>query len=300
MRARIICLGHAVLDRIYRLEQFPARATKIRASQCLEIGGGMAANAAVAIARLGGQAALWSRVGNDSAGVEIVAGLAREGVECSSVRHFAGAVSSTSCILVDAAGERMIINYRGDGLLEDPSWLPLADVAGAGAVLADPRWVEGALALFRAARRSGVPTLMDADVASSGLLPAILPLTDYCLFSGPGLAEWGGEQVEAALDKALAAGARHAGVTLGGAGYSWKEPGGAMFYQHGFPIRAVDTTGAGDAFHGAFAHALAEGLKPPAAARLAAAVGALKCMQEGSRRGLPTRAQADAFLARHP
>ena len=299
MRARIICLGHAVLDRIYRLERFPTRATKIRASHCLEIGGGMAANAAVAIARLGGQAALWSRVGDDSAGVEIVAGLAREGVECSSVRHFSGAVSSTSCILVDAAGERMIVNHRGEGLLDDPSWLPLGDIAGAAAVLADARWGAGALALFKAARRSGVPTVMDADVSSSELLPAILPLTDYCLFSGPGLAEWGGEDVEAALGKALAAGARHAGVTLGGAGYSWRGAGGAAGYQPGFSIRAVDTTGAGDAFHGAFAHAVGEGLQPPAAARLAAAVAALKCMHAGSRKGLPSRAEAEAFLAQH-
>ena len=62
---RIICVGHAALDRIYRIEAFPAFPTKVRALEHIEAGGGMAANAAVAIARLGGKAELWSRVGDD-------------------------------------------------------------------------------------------------------------------------------------------------------------------------------------------------------------------------------------------
>ena len=64
----LICVGHAALDRIYRIESFPPQPTKIRALEHIEAGGGMAANAAVAIARLGGAAELWSRVGDDGAG----------------------------------------------------------------------------------------------------------------------------------------------------------------------------------------------------------------------------------------
>ena len=293
--AKIICLGHAVLDRIYTVASMPSEPVKVRASRCTEAGGGMAANAAVAIARLGGQVALWSRAGSDSAGGEIVAGLAREGVDAAHVRCFAGAVSSTSAILVDAAGERLIVNHRGEGLPDDPGWLPLETVAGQDAVLADARWPQGAVALFAAARAAGVPTVLDADIGSAELLPQILPLTDYCLFSQPGLVEWGGQFQDMALQRVHWLGVRHAGVTLGSRGYRWYDRDGQT-HQKGFAVDAVDTTGAGDAFHGAFALAIA-GRRPAAeAARFATAVAALKCMREGSRAGLPSRAEADAFL----
>lgn len=297
MQAKIICLGHAVLDRIYTVAALTASPTKIRAKSFAESGGGMAANAAVAIARLGGDVALWSRVGGDSAAAEIIAGLIREGVATAQVRRFADALSSTSAILVDPAGERLIVNHRGEGLPDDPGWLPLAEVSGVQAVLADARWAAGALALFGKARAGGVPTIFDADVGSHEILPAILPLTDFCLFSQPGLREWRDGPPADALRAALDAGARHAGVTMGGDGYAWLTPGKALQRQPGFPVEAVDTTGAGDAFHGAFALAVAVGRRPEEAARFAAAVAALKCAKPGGRAGLPTREETEKFLA---
>ena len=71
----LICVGHAALDRIYRIDSFPPEPTKIRALEHIETGGGMAANAAVAAARLGAEVELWSRVGDDPAGVVIRNGL---------------------------------------------------------------------------------------------------------------------------------------------------------------------------------------------------------------------------------
>ena len=299
MRAKIVCLGHAVLDRIYNVDAMPSEPVKVRASRCTEAGGGMAANAAVAIARLGGEVALWSRAGSDPAGGEIVAGLAREGVDAAHVRRFGGAVSSTSAILVDAAGERLIVNHRGEGLADDSAWLPLETVAGLDAVMADARWPEGAMALFAAARAAGVPTVLDADIGSAELLARILPLTDYCLFSQPGLAEWGGQFQDMALQRVHFLGVRHAGVTLGSRGYWWYDRDGQT-HQKGFDVDAVDTTGAGDAFHGAFTLAIAERRPVAEAARFAAAVAALKCTRAGSRAGLPSRAEANAFLDARP
>ena len=87
---RIICVGHAALDRIYRIEAFPAQPTKVRALEYMEAGGGMAANAAVAIARLGGRAELWSRIGDDTAGSTIRAGLKAEHVDVRYVQSFEG------------------------------------------------------------------------------------------------------------------------------------------------------------------------------------------------------------------
>jgi sulfofructose kinase len=89
----IICVGHAALDRVYRIEAFPPQPTKVRALEHIEAGGGMAANAAVAIARLGGAAELWSRVGDDNAGHTIRTGLRAERVDVRYVQAFEGARS---------------------------------------------------------------------------------------------------------------------------------------------------------------------------------------------------------------
>jgi sulfofructose kinase len=89
---------------------------------------------------------------------------------------------------------------------------------------------------------------------------------------------------------------RHAGVTRGAEGYSWLAKNGASGFQPAYPADVVDTTGAGDAFHGAFAWALADGRSAQECARIAAAVAALKCRRLGARAGLPTRAELEDFL----
>ena len=93
---RLICLGLAALDWIWHVAELPAAGKKARATAFEEAGGGMAATAAVTAARLGAHVALWSRVGEDSAGEAIRAGLAREGVDIANVRRFPGALSSAS------------------------------------------------------------------------------------------------------------------------------------------------------------------------------------------------------------
>ena len=140
---RIICVGHAALDRIYRIEAFPPQPTKVRALEHVESGGGMAANAAVAIARLGGKAELWSRIGDDGAGSAIRAGLKAERVDVRYMQGFDGARSSTSAIIVDGKGERLIVGQRDAGMPSGTSWLPLERVREAAqlslsAMVADP------------------------------------------------------------------------------------------------------------------------------------------------------------------
>ena len=139
----IICVGHAALDYVYRIEAFPPEPTKVRSLEHIESGGGMAANAAATIARLGGRVELWSRTGADSAGQRIHAFLEADGVDTRFVRTYEGARSSTSAVIVDKDGERLIIGERDHAMSMDASWLPLERIAGAAAVLSDFRWVEG-------------------------------------------------------------------------------------------------------------------------------------------------------------
>ncbi len=292
---RIVCVGHAALDRIYRIEAFPPHPTKVRALEHVEAGGGMAANAAVAIARLGGKSELWSRIGDDHAGELIRAGLKSERVDIRYLQAFEGARSSTSAIVVDDKGERLIVGQRDAGMPSDTSWLPLERIGEANAVLGDLRWLEGVRAVFSEARKRGVPTVLDADLGAREALVGLLRHTDYAIFSAPALREFAPGSTDAErLDYVLSFGCKHAGVTLGGEGYAWREAGRGGHIP-AFSVSVTDTTGAGDAFHGAFALLLAEGRSPQDCARSAAAAAALKCTRLGSRAGLPSRAELDAF-----
>jgi sulfofructose kinase len=297
---RIICVGHAALDRIYRIDAFPPEPTKVRALEHVEAGGGMAANASVAIARLGGKAELWSRTGDDNVGSAIRASLKAERVDVRYVQGFDGARSSTSAIIVDGKGERLIVGQRDAGMPSGTSWLPLERVREADAVLGDVRWLEGLRAVFARARKDKVPTVLDADLGAREALPGLLKLTDYAIFCAPALRELvpSGSD-EDRLAHVLSLGPRHAGVTLGREGYLWREGKGGGRVP-AFSVSVTDTTGAGDAFHGAFALMVAEGRPVADCGRAAAAVAALKCARLGSRAGLPTRAELDAFLAANP
>lgn len=293
---RVICLGLSALDAVWNVDRLPEGGGKTRANDYQQIGGGMAATAAVAAARLGATVAFWGRAGEDAAGFAMREELARFGVDVQHFRLFAGARSSVSGVIVDARGERTIVNFRGADLPADADWLPLQQVSEADAVLADPRWPEGALAMFQAARARGVPTVLDGDVAATDVFDKLLPHTDFALFSESGLKGYAGTaDAAASLRLARTRGCRVAGVTLGEQGVVWDD-GTGLQQLPAFPVDVVDTNGAGDVFHGAFAVALGRSQDARAALRFSAAVAALKCTRPGGRAGVPDFSSAMSFL----
>lgn len=294
----VLCVGLTAFDIVWDVAELPQGGGKQRATGFRELGGGMAANAAVAVARLGGRASFWGRAGDDRAGHAMADELRRHGVDVEGLRLFTGGRSSVSGIVVDAQGERSIVNFRGEHLPEDPAWLPLAQVAAAGAVLGDVRWPAGVAAAFTAARAQGVSTVLDGDVADTAVFDALLPLTDLAVYSEPGLAGDAPTLAddEARLRHALARGARLAAVTRGDRGVLWTD-GGPLQHQAAFQVPVVDTTGAGDVFHGALALALAARAGVAEAFRFAAAVAALKCTQPGGRAGIPALGRVIDALA---
>lgn len=303
MKTRIICLGIATLDRVWPVQDLPTGGGKYRASDYLEVGGGMAANAAVAAARLGADCAYWGRAGDDAAGVTMQQEMAAYGVDIGNFRLFAGGRSAISAVIVAQDGERAIVNYRGAGIPDNPSWLPLEHVTAAAAIHADIRWVEGAAAIFSAARKAGIPTVLDGETASEEAFAAVLPWTDHAIFSEPGLRSFAGQdclQTEAsrraALGKVRGLGCRVAAVTCGGKGLLWLDEQG-FHHLPAFVVKVVDTTGAGDVFHGAYALAIGEGQNVAQAMRFASAVAALKCTRQGGRAGIPGRKEVEEFLA---
>jgi sulfofructose kinase len=302
MTVRIICIGNTTLDKVWPVREFPSTGGKYRATDYLEFGGGMAANAAVAAARLGGHAAYWGRAGDDAAGHVMKNEMAGFGVDVSHFQLFHGARSSISAVLVANDGERAIINFRGADLPDNAAWLPLELVREAQAVLADIRWLEGACAVYSAARALKIPTVLDGEIANQSAFQTVLPLVDHAIFSESGLRSFTGapvlnnDQYPEALEKVRAQGCKVAAVTKGEHGILWLDNEG-LHEQASFPVDVVDTTGAGDVFHGAYTLALGEGQNVAHAMRFASAVAALKCTRQGGRAGIPTRAEVKAFMS---
>jgi len=289
------CLGAATLDTVLRVPAIPPHG-KVLADACAVFGAGMASAAAASIARLGGRAGIWGRVGDDEAGARWLADLAGEGVDVSAVRVVPGRRTAISTIIVDATGERLIVPFYDPELSRDPSWLPLAALTGAGALLVDTRWPEGAAAALDAARAAGVPAILDADVADPVVLRDLAGRADHVVCSEPGLALLVPSGDLAALAARLPA-ARVVAVTLGAQGVRWIADG-VPGRQPGFAVTAIDTLSAGDVFHGAYALAVAEGRGIAEIMRFAAAAAAIKVTRFGGRLGAPTRAEVATLLAR--
>lgn len=295
---RILCLGMSAQDAIYRIPAIPSTPTKVLATGYTECGGGMAASASVAVARLGGDSVYWGRVGADPLGDRILAELAAEGVDVRSVRRVEGCTSPSAAILVDDRGERLVCAYNDPALDSNPSWLPLGDLYKCQAVLADVRWPEGARAVLTAAGRCGLLTVFDGDIGPRDDLNELAQLADYVVYSQPGLALATGTSLPG---EGLVAAARSVrgvvGVTLGAEGFLWRE--GTSERRMPAPIvTAVDTLAAGDVWHGAFTLALAEESDVATASRFANAAAAIKCSRSGGRRGAPNREEVMRLLAR--
>lgn len=292
----VLAVGHAVQDFVFTVERLPDRGEKYRARTFETVGGGPAATAAVAIARLGGSARLAARVGDDLAADLIATELAGYGVDCTWLRRCTGCGSSVSAVIVDPTGERMIVNHLDAGMPADADWLPAPRDLGADAVLVDVRWPEGALRALQLAREAGLPGILDADrpVPADGRL---LRAASHVAFSADGLRDFAGDtDLPGALLRVARDLAGWCCVTAGEQGVLIAR-GGDLERVPAFAVDTVDTLGAGDVWHGAFALALAEGQAEGAAVTFASAAAALKVTRSGGRRGAPTRQQVADFLA---
>ncbi len=293
--ARVLSVGTAVVDFVMTVDRLPTEGRKYRASEAAIVGGGCAANAAIAIARLQGGSLLAGHLGTDPVGDLIVGGLEAEGIDCGCVRRDPALQSSFSNIMVDDAGERMIVNYRDPRFTDsDAGWLAntFPDV---DAVLADTRWPAGAVVAMTVARERGIPGVVDAE-APLGAGADCLPLASHVVFAAEGLRDFSGmADLTKGLEMASATLPGFVAVTDGANGVWWRD-GAEAGHVPVEPVKVVDTLGAGDVWHGAFTLALAEGMDLSAALRFAGATAAIKCSRPGGSRGSPSRAEVDAFI----
>jgi sugar/nucleoside kinase (ribokinase family) len=301
---RILCTGIAVLDEVFRVDEFPLPDGKAMATEFVAVGGGCAANAAVAIARLGGQAGyagpLGGPAGQEPISDRILAGLAPEGVDASGCVRVDGVASAISAIFVNARGERTIATYRDHRLDAVTPRDADALAAGADAVLADNRFPTFSLPICRAALRRGVPVVLDADKPADRRDP-LFAACSHIVFSHEALrATMGIDDLAAALPAFGRATNAFIAVTNGADPVLWRDHDDSIRELPVFRIAAVDTLAAGDVFHGAFTLALLEGRDTVEALRFAAAAAAVKCARFGGSAAAPWRAEVDALLAGQP
>ena len=297
----VACVGLAVLDLVFGVPTRPDRGRKVFADSMAIVGGGPAANAAVAVARLDGSARFIGRLGDDAIGDTIVEEFAQWGVDATGVRRISSIPSPVSSIIVEADGERTIVNYSDDRLFRPEDGVTVDDLSGADVVLGDLLWPTGALSAMHAAREIGIPGVLDFDEAHDGPTGIALTAPTHVIFSAAALAAVSGESnprmglqaVRRMTDSWIA-------VTLGSGGALWFDGAADLRTTPAFDVDTVDTLGAGDVFHGAFALGLAEKRPIEEVIRRASAVAALKCTRFGGRAGIPCTEEVEEFLAGRP
>ncbi|MBY5600994.1 sugar kinase [Rhizobium leguminosarum] len=291
---RVLCVGAAVMDTLFRVRSLPTGQGKILPYDMLQIAEGMASSAAFAVARLGGNASLWGAVGNDAIGERIIADLSESGIDTSGMLRVEGARSAIATILVDDQGERLIVPFYDAGLHETVKPVTRQDVSSFDAVLVDVRWPKLALRTLLAAQEAGKPAILDGDVAGDGVIEMLAPAASHIVFSQPAAERLAGAAELVKVVGLLKRKFEQAfiSVTAGENGCFWfDDRTGEIAHLAAPKVRAVDTLAAGDIFHGAFALAVAEGLPIEETMRWASMAAALKCQVFGGRTGAPSRAE---------
>jgi sugar/nucleoside kinase (ribokinase family) len=199
--------------------------------------------------------------------------------------------------MIDPSGERTIVTFRDPEL-----WrvrLPLADklLGDCGAVLIESRCAEFCTDLCAEARNRGIPVIVDVDRTMS-LREGLLTASSHLVFSSEALQATAGIPDDAeALKKIARLTPSFLAGTRGALGTLWLDEHNNLRETPAFPVHTVDTLGAGDVFHGAFALAITEGQDLPAALRFASAAAALKCTRFGGAFAAPQRAEVEELLA---
>src|ERR1700726_320587 len=296
---RILCIGMPVRDLTFRIQELPERGFKVNASYFEEICGGNALNAAIGIVRLGGRASICGPMGDtrETSAKYIFEKLAHEGVDTRHIVHMPGLVTPISNIMIDPSGERTIVTFRDPEL--GKVHLPDADelLEDCSAILTENRCAEFCTDLCAEARRRGIPVIVDVDRTMS-MREGLLTASSHLVFSSEALQSTAGVADDGeALKKIAKLTPSFLAGTRGALGTVWLDEQHNLQQTPAFPVHTVDTLGAGDVFHGAFALAITEKQDIPTALRFASPAAALKCPPFGGAFAPPQRAEVEGLLA---
>jgi len=218
----VLCAGMAVVDLMFRVEQLPTPSTKAFAREFFVTGGGCAANGAITIARLGGQARFCGPVGDDEFGARVLDGLTKAGVDISGAGRVKGAATSVSGIFVDPAGERLLTTRRVQALNAESPGDCARLIAGVDTVLADNHFGDFVLPICRAARERNISVVLDVDKPATEAADPLFAVASHAIFSAEALrAATAISDLPAALKRAHTFCRGFVAATDGAAGALW-------------------------------------------------------------------------------
>ena len=289
----VVGVGLNATDTLLLLPKFPAYAGKVPFESEILSPGGQVASAMVACARLGLRVKYIGTVGDDERGRIQMESLRDTGINLDDVELRENCANQSAYILIDeSTGERTILWRRDDCLALDPARITPERILGARLVHIDGHDTAAVARAAGIARQNRIPVTVDVDTIYPGF-DRVLPNVDYLVASSEFPSRWTGEKdpfraLERIQDEYRM---RVAAMTLGEFG-ALARVDGRLIYSPGFVVKCVDTTGAGDVFHGAFCYAVIESMPMRETLDFCNAMGALNCTAMGARGGIATFEQA--------
>lgn len=292
----VICLGYSATDYLGIVPHYPEEDTKIELLQFSKQGGGPAATASVALARLGARVAFVGKVGDDDFGKFMLAELAKEGVCTEHVIIQKGASSQFAFIVINRhTGKRTIFWTRSGVTPLQPEELNSNVLTSCRVLLTDGHDTWAAVKAAKLANEAGIPVVYDAGSVREASVE-LAEHTDALIASERFAREYTGKKdPQEAAQVMLSGRRRYSVVTLGERGCVYATNEGT-FHQPAFKVNVIDTTGAGDVFHGTFAFGILNDWPYREIVEFSSAVAAMKCTKLGGRPGIPTLMEALSFL----
>ena len=293
----VCALGGVCWDFVGIVDCYPELDEKALLSEVVQMGGGLSGTAMAAVAALGGKAGIFGRIGDDDFGQKILAGFRQERVDTAGLEVLPGITSQFAfCVAHRETGRRSIFWKPGTYERMRPGDVDLAALTDCQCLLVDHHHLAAATDAARHARAEGLPVVADIERVQPGAVEFIQAVEVPILPRGFVRALSGEDDLDRAARYVQSLGPKTVVITCGDEGvlaYS----GGERLHQPAFCVQpVVDTTGAGDVFHGAFAYGLALGYDLPRNLAFASAVAALSCRGLGGRGALPTMEQVRQLL----
>lgn len=295
----VVGVGLNATDTMLRVPHFPAYGGKVQFhGECYSVGG-QVATAMVTCAKLGLRAKYIGTIGDDLRGRIQLESLTDSGVNIDHVQQRVNCPNQSAYIVVDeSTGERTVFWSRPDCLTISPEQIAPDQIACARLLHIDGHDTPAVAHAARIAREHGIPVTVDVDNIYAGF-DTVLPFVDYLIASSEFPARWTGiEDPFQALDAIQRKfGMRVAAMTLGAHGALALTENGFV-YSPAFVVNCVDTTGAGDVFHGAFCYSVLQGMPIAEALGFSNAMAALNCTAAGARGRIATLEEALGLVAR--
>ena len=294
----VVGVGLNATDTLFVVPHFPACGGKVPFENEMLSPGGQVATALAACARLGLRSKYIGVVGDDERGRIQMDSLRQSGLNLDDVQIRSGCPNQSAYIVIDrSSGERTVFWHRPDCLRLDPAFITPEKIACARLLHIDGHDTPAVAAAAAIARRHGIPVTVDVDAIYPGF-DRVLESVDYLISSAEFPSRWTGEPDPfRALEKIREQyGMRVAAMTLGVNGALALGRGGFV-YSPGFEVNCLDTTGAGDVFHGAFCYSVLAGMPLGEALEFSNAMAALNCTQFGARGAIASLSEVRAFMA---